>query len=378
MLADGRLHLSGIAKLAAHLTAANCSDLLARATHKTKAEIEGLIAEIAPKPDVPAAVRKIPVRIEAGGVHQLGPDRVGAPGATHELGLDRVAGTGAARELGLDRVAGTGTTHELGLDRVAGTPSASSPGPAMPRRADAASRPAAVTPLSPERYKVQFTASAELREKLERLQALTREDLAGVIEAAVTEKLVRLEAKRFGLSAAPRKSLAETDTSPHSRYLPAAVRRAVRRRDGERCSFVLLDGSRCPERRGLEFHHRHPCGRGGTHEPDNVCLRRLQRRAYGLRDKEYRRREVLSFKVLGLRVLSLTALRLMFQPLSSPRVMRNHPREPPKPLFFFKDGATREPERLPLRSTGRSTRCARAARFRRPSDRASSVARSMP
>ena len=56
MLGDGRLHLSGIAKLAAHLTAANCSSLLARATHKTKAEIEALIAEIAPKPDVPAMV----------------------------------------------------------------------------------------------------------------------------------------------------------------------------------------------------------------------------------------------------------------------------------------------------------------------------------
>jgi hypothetical protein len=293
MLGDGRLHLSGIAKLAAHVTAENCSKLLPRATHKTKAEIEALIAEIAPKPDVRAAIRRIPVRAEASSVGELGLDRVAAPGtacelgldrvaapgAAHELGLDRVAAPGTAHELGLDRVAGTGTAHELGLDRVAGAAAGSSPAPSA-SRADCASRPAAVTPLSPERYKVQFTASAELREKLERLQALTREDLATVIEAAVTEKLARLEAKRFGLTAAPRKSLAETDTSPCSRYLPAAVRRAVCRRDGEQCSFVLLDGSRCPERRGLEFHHRHPYGRGGTHEPDNVCLMCRQHNGY--------------------------------------------------------------------------------------------------
>ena len=36
MLDDGRLHLSGLAMLAPHLTNSNCEDLLARATHKTK------------------------------------------------------------------------------------------------------------------------------------------------------------------------------------------------------------------------------------------------------------------------------------------------------------------------------------------------------
>jgi hypothetical protein len=50
-----------------------------------------------------------------------------------------------------------------------------------------------------------------------------RRDLTSVIEAAVTETLARLEAKRFGLVAAPRKNLAETDTLPYSRHLPAAV-----------------------------------------------------------------------------------------------------------------------------------------------------------
>ena len=46
-------------------------------------------------------------------------------------------------------------------------------------------------------------------------------DLAAIIEEAVTEKLERLESKRFGKTKSPRKSLEKTDTSPSSRYIPA-------------------------------------------------------------------------------------------------------------------------------------------------------------
>jgi hypothetical protein len=87
---------------------------------------------------------------------------------------------------------------------------------------------------------VQFTASAELYDKLERLRALMRSevpngDLAAIIEQAVTEKLERLEARRYARTTTPRKDLSETDTSPASRHIPAAVRRAVGERDGNRC-----------------------------------------------------------------------------------------------------------------------------------------------
>ena len=60
MLADGRLHLSGIAKLAPCLTEANRETLLARAAGKSKREVEELVAELAPKPDVPSTIRKLP------------------------------------------------------------------------------------------------------------------------------------------------------------------------------------------------------------------------------------------------------------------------------------------------------------------------------
>ena len=62
MLADGRLHLTAIAKLAPHLTPENRDELLERATHRTKREIEELVAEIAPRPDAATVVRRLPER----------------------------------------------------------------------------------------------------------------------------------------------------------------------------------------------------------------------------------------------------------------------------------------------------------------------------
>jgi len=134
-----------------------------------------------------------------------------------------------------------------------------------------------IEPLSPSRYKVQFTASAELRDKLERLRALMGSavpdgDIGAIIETAVTEKLERLEARRFGRVNSPRKSLEETDTKPDSRAIPAAVRRAVCERDQDQCTFRDDTGRRCTERRGLEFHHKLPFRRGGDHSVDNIFL----------------------------------------------------------------------------------------------------------
>ena len=60
MLADGRLHVTGIAKLAPHLTRENADEVLKRATHGSKRQIEELVAELAPRPDAPAVMRRLP------------------------------------------------------------------------------------------------------------------------------------------------------------------------------------------------------------------------------------------------------------------------------------------------------------------------------
>ena len=62
LLEDGRLHLTGIALLAPHLTRENRDVILKRATHRSKRQVQELIAEIAPRPDVPAIMRKLPQR----------------------------------------------------------------------------------------------------------------------------------------------------------------------------------------------------------------------------------------------------------------------------------------------------------------------------
>ncbi len=210
MLEDGRIHLTGAAKLSPHLTEANRDTVLPRAAHKSKAKIEELVAEVAPKPDVAPKIRKLPAPA------QLCPDTVVLPKVT-------------------------------------------SPRP--------------VEPLAPARFKVQFTASEELRAKLGRLKALMPgNDLAAIIDEAVTEKLERLESRRYGKTRAPRRDLDSTDTSPSSRYIPAAVRRAVSARDGNQCTFVDEGGKRCGERSQLQFHHKDPYARGGDHLPDNIQM----------------------------------------------------------------------------------------------------------
>ena len=128
-------------------------------------------------------------------------------------------------------------TSSPAIPRAAAQPSALRLGPDRVADARVAPRtPVRVETLAPGRCKVQFTASAEFREKLERLQALmgasaTDGDLATVIEQAVSEKLERLEAKRFGKTNKPRKTLKQTDTRAASRHVPAAVRRSVHARN---------------------------------------------------------------------------------------------------------------------------------------------------
>jgi hypothetical protein len=134
-----------------------------------------------------------------------------------------------------------------------------------------------VQPLSPDRFKVQFTADAELHDMLEHLQALMRSsipggDLVAILKVAVAEKIERLEAKRFAKTKAPRKGLADTDTTPRTRDIPAAVRRSVHERDEGRCTYRNKHGKRCSKRHDVEFHHKKPFGRGGPHSPEVVTL----------------------------------------------------------------------------------------------------------
>lgn len=193
MIADGRLHLSAVVMLAPHLTDENVDSALADAAHRSKADIELLVARLAPQPDRPPVIVPIDAPQERLPAPQL------APG----------------------------------------------PPPAVPPVTR-------VHPLAPERFALEVTIGQETRDKLERAQALLRHanpsgDLAELIDRAVDALLAQLEKKKFAATDRPRAAKARPDDSD-PRYVPNHVRRKVHERDGEQCAFVSADGVRCAER----------------------------------------------------------------------------------------------------------------------------------
>ncbi len=230
MIASGELHTSAVVLLSAHLTETNYEELFAAAVHKSKSEIERLLAARFPSPDVPSHVRRLPQ---------------------------------PARRSVLAAVASPA---------VAPT-TAQAVAPPLTVPAAPAPRPS-VVPLAPERFKVQFTASAGLVDKLRRAQALLSHrlpsgDLASVCERAVDVLLEKLERERFAKTDRPREP---AEAAAGSRHIPSAVKREVAERDGMQCSFVDASGQRCPSTAFLEFHHVTPWARGGASTAANVRL----------------------------------------------------------------------------------------------------------
>jgi hypothetical protein len=133
---------------------------------------------------------------------------------------------------------------------------------------------AALRPLVPERFKVLLSISRETRDKLRLVQDLMRHsvpdgDPAQIFDRALTLLLADLKRKKLGLTERPR---AARDSASGSRYVPAAVRREVWKRDEGRCAFVGRTG-RCAERGFLEFHHVRPFAEGGEGTVVNLQLR---------------------------------------------------------------------------------------------------------
>jgi hypothetical protein len=232
LVETGKAHLSGLALLRAYLTEDNHAELLGEAAGKTTRAIEALLAARFPKPDAPDAIRKLP------------------QGAQPALGLDAAA---------------------------------SSPSPMMRPPAQApGGRNGRVEPLSATTYKIQFTASQQLVDKIEHAKNLLSHanpsgELSDVMERAVDLLIADLERKKLGKTNRPRRS------RPAKRgAVTRAARRQVVTRDGLRCAWVDdKTGRRCEARAFLEFDHMTPKARGGSGEPDEVrVLCRAHNRLY--------------------------------------------------------------------------------------------------
>jgi len=223
-LEKGSIHLTGLFLLSGHLTAENVATLLAEARGKTRREIEAVIAKWFPRPDVfPSIAPLLPTPTDIS---------VAIPG------------------------------------------NGSSPGsPVDARSAPATPTGSRLQPLSAASYRVEFTANAELYDKIEQARnllshALPSRDLAMLFERAL-DALLEVELKRRLGTGRPRK---RRETKPGSRHVPLEVARAVWERDGSQCTFTDAQGRRCSERRFITIEHREPFARGGPADVDNLCL----------------------------------------------------------------------------------------------------------
>ena len=226
----GEIHLSGVKLLAPHLTPENHVELLDRVRHRSKRAIEELLADRAPKPDAPPIVRRLP---------HAGPD-------AHPVDTGR------------------------GLELPTSAPTAPAPaaGPASPPP----------EPLGRERFKIQFTASRALREKLREAQALLRHqlpdgDLAQIFDRALTLLVEDARRKKFGQTTRPVARRSDHEQGPAKRHIPAEIRRAVTARDQGRCAFVGRNRRRCSSRDFIEFHHVEPWARSRRHSVEGIELR---------------------------------------------------------------------------------------------------------
>jgi hypothetical protein len=128
--------------------------------------------------------------------------------------------------------------------------------------------------VAAEQYRLHLTISRQARDTLRQVQALLGHQVPGGNEAVIFERalallLEKLQQERAAITDRPRPA---RRSNPRSRYIPAAVRREVWKRDEGRCAFVGNQG-RCNERSRVEYHHVVPYAAGGAKTAANIELR---------------------------------------------------------------------------------------------------------
>ena len=238
LLESGALNMSTVLDLKSYLNEANHRELLNEAIGKSAEQIQELIAERFPRPDVPSSIR--PAVLLPG--DWLPPNEDGGAVCGHQ---------------------GPPAYNERNILEV----------------------------LSPDRHRVEFTASESLRRKLEHARSMMRHsnpkgDLGVIVERAMDLLIPRLERERYGKTLKPRKPGAPMPIA-NGDDIPPAIRHAVAERDGYQCVFCGEDGHRCGSRDWLEFDHIVPKALGGETTVENLRLlcrthnRRAAEKAFG-------------------------------------------------------------------------------------------------
>lgn len=233
-LRAGDLHLTAVSLLAPKLTDSNCAELVAAARHLGTDEIKRMLADREPRPAVPTSVR-------------------------------RIAEPVMARE------------RTIFSDAPSPAPTAPQPTPALPSITPPSPK-ARTAPLGAERYCVRFTADREMYAQLEELRALMRHqvpdgDVGKILAKAVSLLLDRVRKRKFAETSKPNSAPTRPRNDNPSRHVPAAIRRAVWKRDGGRCTYASAEGRRCNAKEFIEFDHAEAWVRTHSHSIDGITLR---------------------------------------------------------------------------------------------------------
>ena len=303
-IAEGRLSLSVAALLQPYLLEPNLQQLIEAVAGKSVKAAREVLVTFFPRPDVVSNIRKLPQpkSVPASLVSactQAWTLRTSEP-------QTRLA---APAEEAADVIANPSATNGA-LPRVESAPRPPLDHSAPSSRALLASAAQRsenrMEPLSPGRFKIQFTADAALKDKLELARDLLRHavpsgDFAVIVDRALDLLVTEVNKRRFGATSdrkpssrqrrrrtnaststvlstradAPREKSADDATSVtdvHRATTDRATRRAVCERDGFRCTWQGPDGVRCSSRAWLEQDHRIPLALGGTTSAENLRL----------------------------------------------------------------------------------------------------------
>jgi hypothetical protein len=292
-LGAGAVHLTAIKLLAPLLTEENHVELLDRARGRTKKQIEAIVAELAPKPDVPARLRKLPEARRRNGADTSASTGL-FPASSLQADSSPVASDEPSVSTPLSAAVAGATSEQPEV--VASGPAASSTSATFALQAPRAR--GKLKQLSPGRYKLELTLDQEGHDQIVQLVELMRHqnpsgDITRIVERALKELLERTMKRRFAqIDVSEQKVTREVATpkppaeptrdvrAPKSRYIPRQVLREVYARDKGQCTYVSPDGRRCSARGFLEVHHHNTTfARGGEATADNL---RLTCRAHNL------------------------------------------------------------------------------------------------
>ena len=208
-LADGRLGLTTLVELRDVLDQERLGEILDRAAGKTEDQVKELVAALRPRPAPMDLLRRLPAPRSA-----PAPPAPAAP-----------------------------------VDRF---------GPALPT----APPPPRVEPISDELRVLRMTVGRDFVADLESVRAaLSHQIPDGNLEKVIHECVRRTLREH-----------AHRQVGSGPRYIPAAVRDEVWRRDEGRCAFVGTDGHRCGSTHKVQFHHIRPFAKGGASTAENLTI----------------------------------------------------------------------------------------------------------